>query len=108
MTNDGSPPIYTIGYGRRPAQEILALLHRYGIQELLDVRSQPYSRFQPAFSRKPLAEALARAGIRYVFMGDLLGGRPADPALYRDGRVDYAALARTPAYHAGFQRLVKA
>jgi uncharacterized protein (DUF488 family) len=42
----------------------------------------------------------------YVFMGDTLGGRPADPACYDDaGHVDYLACRRHPAFVAGFDRL---
>ncbi|HEY8418296.1 MAG TPA: hypothetical protein VIK93_09720 [Limnochordales bacterium] len=67
MTNDGSPPIYTIGYGRRPAEEILALLHRYGIQELVDVRSQPERRTADAV---PVTPAPRRAE---VFSTDAAG-----------------------------------
>ena len=34
-------------------------------------------------------------------LGDTLGGRPRDPALYRDGVADYERMATTPQFRAG-------
>ncbi len=71
-------PIYTIGYGARPLPEFIAALQAYHIAYLLDVRSKPYSRYRPEFGKSELESALKEAGIRYVFMGDTLGGQPDD------------------------------
>lgn len=98
-------PIYTIGYGSRDLQEFLDLLHRFEIKFLVDVRSVPVSRFKPSFSQDALHEALDQRGIRYVFMGNLLGGRPADKECYANGKVDYAKVQATAAFHTGVQRL---
>ena len=37
--------IYTIGYGARDIDAFIAALRRYNIAYLIDVRSQPYSRY---------------------------------------------------------------
>ncbi|MCA9829152.1 MAG: DUF488 domain-containing protein, partial [Dehalococcoidia bacterium] len=62
-------PIYTIGYGNRSIEAFVALLQAHDIAFLLDVRSAPYSRHQPAFSKEPLAAALQQHGIRYLYLG---------------------------------------
>lgn len=104
-----STPIYTIGYGARDAEAFVAALQQYGIAYLIDVRSKPYSRFKPDFSKERLEELLRAAGIRYVFMGDSLGGRPDDPSCYdADGKVDYARVAERPFFQSGLDRLAKA
>ncbi len=104
-----STPIYTIGYGARDIEAFVAALQRYGITYLIDVRSKPYSRFKPDFSKERLEELLRAAGIRYVFMGDTLGGRPGDPSCYdADGKVDYARVAERPFFQGGLDRLAKA
>lgn len=41
----------TFGYGARSQQEALALLARYGIAYVIDLRSVPWSRYRPEFSR---------------------------------------------------------
>lgn len=98
-------PIYTIGYGTREIAQLLAILRTHEIAYLLDVRSQPYSRYKPDFSQDALIRHLAAAGIRYVFMGDALGGKPEDPNCYTNGQVDYDKIAQQPFYQAGIRRL---
>jgi len=100
-----SPPIYTIGYGDRTLERLLAVLTTNAIAYLLDVRTAPYSRFKPEFSKDALAKALAEHGIRYVYLGDKLGGRPDDPTCYVDGRVDYDKVRVQPFFHAGIKRV---
>lgn len=98
-------PIYTIGYGSRSLEQFIAVLQRYGIRYLVDVRTAPYSRFKPEFSKAPLEATLQAAGIRYVYMGDTLGGQPADPDCYTDGKVDYEKVKTKDFYLQGIERI---
>ncbi len=100
--------IYTIGYGKRELDEVVSLLEGRGINYLIDVRSSPYSKFKPDFSRRSLEAALKRRDIRYVFMGDLLGGRPEDEDCYVDGKVDYGRVRRIAPFKRGIERLLTA
>ena len=102
---EGQPPIYTIGYGNRSLDEFMALLKQYEIQYLVDLRSQPYSRFHPDFSRNAIEARLKQQRIRYIFMGDKLGGRPQDTECYVNSKVDYAILREKAFYQQGIQRL---
>ncbi len=97
--------LYSIGHGNRTAEELLALLQRYEIQYLLDVRSAPYSRFQPQFTKKALQTFLEQHGITYLFMGKSLGGKPKDPACYTDGAVDYEKIKEQAFFKSGIERL---
>jgi uncharacterized protein (DUF488 family) len=100
------PPLLSIGYGNtRSTDEFVDLLHRYSVQYLVDVRSKPFSKFRPEFSRDALAAILARAGLRYVFMGDSLGGLPSDSAVYTDGKVDYLKCREKQWFKDGLARL---
>lgn len=101
-------PIFTIGYGKRNSEEFVATLQQHAIQFLIDVRSAPYSRYKPNFSKDNLADSLRQYGIRYVFMGNLLGGRPDDPDCYTNGRIDYERVKTMPFYQQGIGRLQKA
>ena len=103
-----SPILYTIGHSDHTTAAFVDLLRRHGITLVVDVRSQPYSRWAPQFNRETLARDLDDAGIAYQFMGDALGGRPADPALYDPDqeRPDYQRVEQTPAYQAGIDRLL--
>ena len=99
-------PIYTIGHGARKAADFLGLLKRYAIAYLVDVRSQPFSRYHPQFSQKNLQAFLEENDIRYVFMGDTLGGRPKDPACYdEDGKINYNKVKTKEFFQEGIERL---
>ena len=98
-------PIYTIGYGNRSFKDFVTLLQRYDIKYVVDVRSQPYSRFNPEFSKELFEKQLKQCGIHYVFMGDTLGGRPNDSTCYVDGKVDYAKLREKSFYQGGLERI---
>ena len=98
-------PIYTIGHGNRSLEEFLALLQRYEIAFVLDVRSQPFSRYTPHFSRPALEASLKEHSIRYIFMGDTLGGRPPDETCYTDNKPDYDIIRSKLFYQQGVGRL---
>jgi len=98
--------LFSIGHSNIPPDRFIALQREAGVTAIADVRSTPFSRFCPWFSAKNLAPLLAQAGIGYSFYGAELGGRPSDPALYRDGIADFEAMARQPEFHAGLDRLV--
>src|SRR3954453_23835330 len=91
-------PLYSIGHSNVAAERLIALLEQHSIRTLCDVRSAPYSRYKPQFNRETLAETLRAAVILYRFMGDTLGGMPADAALRtEDGaHADYARIAASP------------
>ena len=100
--------VFTIGHGTHTREALLEHLTRSQVLYVVDVRSAPYSRFQPEFSREPLEQFLNGNGVHYVFMGDLLGGRPQDEDCYTDGRVDYAKTRSKDFFIQGIARLKKA
>ena len=100
--------IFTIGYGSKPIESFLAILEQHGIEFVIDVRSAPYSKFRPEFSREAFKMSLAKRKIKYIFMGDQIGGRPDDNTCYdSDGKVDYSILERRPYFIAGIERIIK-
>lgn len=99
--------IYTIGHSNHPIERFVALLQQHGIDAVADVRSTPYSRFNPQFSKEKLQSALTDAGIKYVFLGEELGARSKDPMCYDEsGRVSYGRLASTELFRRGLDRLL--
>ena len=98
-------PIYTIGYGNRSIEDFIALLQQYKIAYLIDVRSIPHSGYKPEFSKRQLGNTLERHDIRYVYMGNLLGGKPEDESCYVNGIVDYEKVKNAEFFQRGIQRL---
>jgi len=105
--NDARGPVLTVGHSAHALEAFVALLRQHGVTAVADVRSAPYSRFNPRFNREPLADALDSEAIRYVFLGDALGGRSDDPACYEDGRIRYDRVAATRAFRRGLARVVQ-
>jgi uncharacterized protein (DUF488 family) len=98
--------VFTVGHSTLPLSRFMALLSQNQIEVLADVRSYPYSRRSPQFQGAALKARLKEGGIRYVFLGKELGGRPDDPEYYEpDGRVSYARLARRASFEEGIARL---
>ena len=98
-------PIYTIGYGNRSIDDFVGLLQGYHIKFLVDIRSQPFSRFNPDYSKEALEKHLKQNSIRYIFMGENLGGRPKDSSCYVNGKVDYTIVREKPFYQIGISYL---
>ena len=76
--------LFTIGYEGVTPGEFTAALQAAGVERVIDIRAVPNSR-RPGFSKTPLRNALAEAGIDYVHLRAL--GTPADGrAAARAGR----------------------
>ena len=102
---DHGGAIYSIGYGNRDRDLLIALLHHHGVQILVDVRSAPYSRHRPEYRKKPLQRAVEEAGLRYWYRGAHLGGRPRDASIYVGGQVDPVRYRARPAFRREIDRL---
>ena len=61
--------LYTIGHSNHEIDHFLQLLKMHAITAVADVRSSPYSKFNPQFNREVLQKALKENGISYVFLG---------------------------------------
>jgi uncharacterized protein (DUF488 family) len=66
--------VWTIGHSTRPLKTFLALLARYQLEAVADVRRFPGSRRQPQYAQETIHSALAEHGIAYHWIA-ALGGR---------------------------------
>lgn len=70
------PRIWTIGHGSLDFDTLATALNRHRIQTIVDVRTQPYSKHAPEFTKSALQESASAAGFGYRWMGRKLGGMP--------------------------------
>lgn len=103
--DDRMRALYTVGHSNHAIEKFVALLTAHAVEVVADVRSQPYSRFNPQFKRERLRASLESAGIGYEFLGAELGARATDPTFYLDGKVDYALLAAGEPFRRGIERV---
>jgi uncharacterized protein (DUF488 family) len=97
--------LHTIGHSTHTIERFTELLSMHSISAIADVRSSPYSRYNPQFNREPLQNVLRRAGIEYEFLGRELGARTTAAECYVDGKVKFDRLARTDLFRAGLDQL---
>lgn len=101
--------IYSIGHGNRSWTEFSSIIKKYCGKYLIDVRSFPRSKYNPDFNKDALEKACKEEGIKYVFLGESLGGRPKKKSLYDiDGRADYTLMSAEEDYKQSISRLKKA
>ena len=101
--------VLTIGHSNHLQEYFLDLLIQFGVTALADVRSVPYSRFNPQFNREGLAATLKERGIRYIYLGHQLGGRSEDLSCYDEetGHIRYDLLAKKPQFRNGLRRVLR-
>jgi uncharacterized protein (DUF488 family) len=98
--------IYSIGHGNKRIEEFINELKSFNILFLLDIRSKPFSKWNPQFNQNELKFKLEENGIKYVFVGDSLGGLPEDRTCYDfSGKVVYDLIKEKAFFKEGLERL---
>ncbi len=99
--------IYTVGYGLKQIEEFVEVLKKYNIQYLIDVRSRPYSKYKPEFSKEHLKNYISKHAINYLFWGKDIGGQPDDRECYtEDGIVIYSKIEKKISYILAIEKLI--
>jgi len=97
--------VYTIGHSTHTLERFLELLGLHRIEAIADVRSQPYSGFNPQFNREDLRRFLWSKQITYAFLGQELGARSDDESCYDEDKVQYDRIAQTTLFQSGLGRI---
>jgi uncharacterized protein (DUF488 family) len=89
--------IYTIGTSTRSIEEFISLCRKFKLQAAVDIRRFPTSKFDH-FKKDNLSASLQRRGIKYSYLGDVLGG-------FR--KKGYGQHVQTPEFTEGIEKLKK-
>ena len=101
--------VYSIGHGNKDIKDFIAELNAFNIQYVLDIRSRPFSKWSPQYNQSELKFVIESNNMKYVFLGDVLGGLPDDRSCYNsDGKVIYEIMRDKDFFINGLQRLVTA
>ena len=103
---------FTIGHSTRNVAEFIGILKRFGIDQLVDVRTIPRSRFNPQFNKATFSKKLRSHGIGYHHLKGLGGLRHAVKGSANTGWKNasfrgYADHMQTPEFEAGLNKLIK-
>lgn len=86
--------IYTMGHSNKTIEQFIELAKKFNISTLVDVRSIPYSKYNPQFNKQDFNNSLSNAGIKYEWRGKNLGGLEGN--VYMDEALDeYTKRAKT-------------
>ena len=98
--------LYSVGHSNQSLEEFLGLLTPYGVDCIVDVRSNPASKYSPQFNQESLKWFLKDKGIHYLFFGEEFGARRTDCIDEEEGQVNFEEAVETPAFKRGVVRLM--
>jgi len=109
--------LFTIGHSNQTIEKLIHLLEENGVMLLVDVRSAPYSRYNPQFNKENLERILPEHWMEYAYAGKYLGGRPPDPGCYKKKilpqedidylhEVDYPEVMKRTWFHKAIEQLL--
>ena len=99
--------VFTIGHSIHSAEKLVGLLKSNAIEVLVDIRSEPFSRKVPHFNKDNLEKEIKKSGLKYLFLGKELGGRPTKRQFYdQEGFVLYSKIADSPDFKSGLERVL--
>ncbi len=100
--------VFTIGHSIHSLEKLISLLNANRVEVLVDIRSEPFSRKVPHFNKENLEKEIRKRGLKYLFLGKELGGRPAGREFYdAEGFVLYSRIAESHDFKNGIERIIK-
>lgn len=98
--------LYTIGYSGFSLPDFLALLKQRDISLVVDVRSQPHSRYYSDYDKQALSCTLKGEGLYYRNYDREFGARQTDPRYASPGGyLDFERFAQSPQFLEGLDKL---
>lgn len=104
--------IFTIGHSTREIGEFMDLLKSHSITMLVDIRTIPKSKHNPQYEKEHLKNSLNLQDIKYVYLENLGGLRPASKnptnnAWRNKSFRNYADYMQTAEFKRGLDELIK-
>jgi uncharacterized protein (DUF488 family) len=99
--------IFTLGHSNHEIKKFIDLLKMHAITAVCDVRSAPFSTYNPHYNQDNLKRILLDNNIKYVFLGKELGARSNDKNCYKNGQVQFELLAKTELFQNGLARVIQ-
>lgn len=97
--------IYTIGYTGFKLDEFKKILRENNISCVVDVRSNPSSKYYPDYNSNNLKSFLNKNGIRYRHYGEEFGARQNSLKYYTNGYMDFEKFTKSQQFWEGFHKI---
>jgi uncharacterized protein (DUF488 family) len=100
--------IFSIGHGNKDIELFVKELKSFNISFLIDIRTKPFSKWNPNFNQETLKTFITKQAIKYEHWGKELGGLPEDLSCYTNGKVDYDKIKMKESFQDSLKRLLVA
>jgi uncharacterized protein (DUF488 family) len=97
--------IFTIGYSGYKPEDFIDELKRRNINVVVEVRSQPYSRYYSEYNKGFIEELLKSQSIIYRNLALEFGARQTNRNYYSDGKLDFDKFAVSEAFSQGIEKV---
>lgn len=97
--------IFTIGYSSFKVHELINILKQYGINSLIDVRSNPNSKYYEDYNKNTFERLLKFHGIIYRNYKDEFGARQEDAKYYPNGYLDFELFTSSSKFLEGVDKI---
>jgi uncharacterized protein (DUF488 family) len=104
--------VYSMGFSNRTWDDTIAILRKFEIHRLVDIRTLPGSKHTPQFNQEHLQQTLPQSEIQYVHMKSLGGLRKPDKnsttnsAWRNDSFRGYADYMQSPQFETALNELM--
>ena len=98
-------PLFSVGHSNKSYEEFLRELKHFNIHKIVDIRSVPYSKYNPHFNKEAISEFLHKHNIKYEYLGNLLGGLLHEQGI--KGKPDYNKIKKKQSFRKGLEILRK-
>jgi uncharacterized protein (DUF488 family) len=97
--------IHTIGYSSYKPEDFIDELKRRNINVVIDVRSQPYSRYYSEYNKESIEKLLKFKNISYRNLAPQFGARQTNRKYYTDGKLDFEKFAASEVFSQGIEKI---
>ncbi|MEG6522759.1 DUF488 domain-containing protein [Desulfotomaculum sp. 1211_IL3151] len=97
--------VFTIGYAGFKINEFIRVLKEYKINSLIDVRSNPISKFYEEYNQKNLEKLLSSTGMIYRNYRKEFGARQEDKKYYKNGYLDFNLYTQSNNFLEGIRKI---
>jgi uncharacterized protein (DUF488 family) len=97
--------IYTIGYSAYKSEDFTNEIKQRNINVVIDVRSQPYSRYRSEYNKEAIEELLKSNNINYRNLSLEFGARQTNRKYYTDGKLDFEKFAVSEIFSQGIEKI---
>lgn len=98
--------VYSIGYSGFSIDDFIDIIKKNEISLIVDVRSQPYSKYFLEYNKESLKKSLKYNGIYYRNYAKEFGARQEEMEFYSDdGYLDFELFAKSKNFLRGFEKL---